>query len=78
MLVLRRCRRGENRAQVAAVEGLVVAGAFLDHHSYATVFAPIALSQLVVAALVMRRLPESAHRELEDLNPEDRVLGPLT
>ena len=56
--------------------GLVVTGQFLDRgHSYGSVLGVLSLTQIIVALLIIRRLPESAHRELEDLNPED--LNPI-
>ena len=33
----------------------------------------LAVGPLLVAVLVITRFPETAHRELEDLNPEDRA-----
>jgi hypothetical protein len=33
----------------------------------------LASAQLVVVAVVLAWYPETAHRELEDLNPEDRL-----
>lgn len=54
--------------------GLIITGRFLDDgHSYGAVLGVLSLTQVIVAVLVLRRLPESAHRELEDLNPEDRA-----
>ena len=54
--------------------GLIITGRFLDDgHSYGAVLGVLSLTQVIVAILVLRRLPESAHRELEDLNPEDRA-----
>jgi MFS family permease len=41
--------------------------------SYGPVMALMALGPLAVAVLVLVSYPETAHRELEDLNPEDRV-----
>lgn len=61
------------------VVGLVITGQFLDrNHSYGAVLGALSLTQLLVAALVLRKLPESAHLELEDLNPEDRNVNGLT
>ena len=63
--------------------GLVVTGRFVDQgNSFGSVLGVLALTQLIVAFLVLRGLPESAHRELEELNPEDRdpsqtTTGPL-
>ena len=33
----------------------------------------LAVGPLIVAVLVLTRFPETAHRELEELNPEDAV-----
>jgi hypothetical protein len=35
----------------------------------------LAIGPLIVAALVVILYPETAHHELEDLNPEDRADG---
>ncbi|MCU1357339.1 MAG: hypothetical protein JWM89_2757 [Acidimicrobiales bacterium] len=52
--------------------GLVLAGQLRDHfHRYGPGFAMLAAGPLVVAALVITLYPETAHVELEDLNPED-------
>jgi MFS family permease len=56
--------------------GLLGAGWALDQTvGYGTVMAILAVGPLVVAALVVILYPETAHHELEDLNPEDRVDG---
>ena len=56
--------------------GLIITGKFLDRgHSYGAVLGVLSLTQIVVGFLVLRRLPESAHRELEELNPEDRAVA---
>jgi MFS family permease len=44
--------------------------------SYGPAMTVMALGPLVVAVLVMTLYPETAHRELEDMNPEDRVAPP--
>lgn len=51
--------------------GLLVAGQWLETASYATVMGTLALGTLVVAAIVLTSYPETAHRELEEINPED-------
>jgi MFS family permease len=52
--------------------GLVAGGTLIDHHwSYGTVMLVFASLSLVIAVLVWFRYPETAHRELEELNPED-------
>lgn len=61
-------------ALLGGIIGLVVTGVFVDQgNSYGRVLGTLALGQIVVAVLVLRRLPESAHRELEELNPEDAL-----
>jgi MFS family permease len=61
-------------ALVGGIVGLVVTGVAVDHGlSYGRILGLLALCQVVVAVLVLTRLPESAHRELEELNPEDAV-----
>lgn len=53
--------------------GLVAMGQLVDRDfGYAPALGVLALGQIAVAAIVLTRLPESAHRELEELNPEDR------
>jgi len=52
---------------------LLVTGALLDAGlSYGTVMLSLVAGPLVVALIVLTTYPETAHRELEDLNPEDR------
>ena len=52
--------------------GLVAGGTLIDHHwSYGTVMLVFASLSVVIAALVWFRYPETAHRELEELNPQD-------
>jgi MFS family permease len=53
--------------------GLLIAGAWLDHASYATVMSVLGLCEVLVAALVLTTYPETAHKELEELNPQDRL-----
>jgi len=54
--------------------GLVLAGSHIhDHGGYAPVMAILAVGPVLVAVLVLTRYPETAHTELEDLNPEDRT-----
>ena len=61
-------------ALVSGSLAILATGALLDRgFSHFEVLGVFALGQLVVAAIVMLAFPESAHRELEDLNPEDRI-----
>ena len=55
--------------------GLLSAGSLLDHHSNGAVMGSLALAEVVVAALVLFRYPETARRELEELNPEDAIVA---
>ncbi len=62
-------------ALLGGIGGLVATGGLLDAGwSYGPVMAVMAVGQLVVTVLVVTGYPETAHRELEDLNPEDRPL----
>ncbi len=59
--------------------GLLLAGALLDRDvDYGPVMALLALGPAVVAILVIVCFPETAHHDLDDLNPQDRraVAGP--
>ncbi len=58
--------------------GLVAAGWAVDRvFGYGAVMAVLGTGPLVVAALVVAFYPETAHHELEELNPEDRADGLL-
>jgi hypothetical protein len=47
-------------------------GTLLDRDwTHGRVLALLALGQVAVVAIVLLWYPETAHRELEDLNPED-------
>ena len=53
--------------------GLVVTGRAVDRGwSYGSILGALALGSIVVTVLVLTQYPETAHRELEDINPEDR------
>jgi MFS family permease len=65
---------------VAALLGgsiaVLITGPLLDRGaSHFEVLGVFALGQLVVAAIVLLAFPETAHRELEDINPEDRIIS---
>jgi len=63
-------------ALVGSSIGLLGAGWALDQAiGYGAVMAILAMGPLAVAALVVILYPETAHHELEDLNPEDRMDG---
>jgi MFS family permease len=52
---------------------LLVTGALLDRGvSHGPIMSALFVGPLVVAAIVWRTYPETAHRELEDINPTDR------
>ena len=53
--------------------GLLIAGAWLKVASYVVVMSVLATGSVIVAILVLSTYPETAHRELEELNPEDRT-----
>ncbi len=59
-----------------AVTGLVIAGRLADRWSLGTGIAALGIAPAAVALFVIPRYPETSHRELEDLNPEDAVLSP--
>jgi MFS family permease len=62
-------------ALVGGIIGLVLTGGLLDASwSYGAVMGTLAIGQLVVTVLVVTAYPETAHRELEELNPEDHAI----
>ena len=61
-------------AIVGSTISLGVAGTLLDQGTaYGSVMALLAIGPLVTAVLLLTAYPETAHVELEDLNPEDRI-----
>jgi len=57
-----------------SVIGLTTAGYLSDRwHGLGPALAVLSVGPLLMAALVLVAYPETAHRELEDLNPEDRL-----
>jgi MFS family permease len=61
-------------ALVGGVGGLLTMGTLLDHGwTHGRVMALLASAQVLVVVIVLRWYPETAHRELEELNPVDRV-----
>jgi MFS family permease len=54
--------------------GLIVAGALSDHVGLGKALLLLSIGPLAVALLVMAKFPETAHLELEELNPEDAPL----
>ena len=78
----RRCGPGPTgivatTAMLGSVLGLLCAGrAPRRLGSWGRTMAILALAPLAMAALVLLRFPETAKRELEDINPEDRPGAP--
>lgn len=75
-------RRGRASGLISALSligsslGLLTVGWLVGRGwDYGPVIGIMATGPLVVAGLVLALYPETAHRELEDLNPEDRVAG---
>ncbi len=59
--------------------GLLLVGQLLSHGwSYGQAIGLVALAQVMVVGIVMTKFPETAHRELEDLNPLDRQAAATT
>jgi MFS family permease len=59
-------------ALLGGIVGLLVAGVLLDGDwPHGRVMALLALGQVVVVVTVLRTFPETAHRTLEELNPQD-------
>lgn len=57
---------------IGGIGGLILTGALLDAGwSYAAVMGTLAIGQVIVTVLVVAYYPETAHQELESLNPED-------
>jgi len=64
----------ETLGVAGAAAGLLLVGLSVDAGaSYGAAFALAAIAPLIGAVLVLTRFPETAHRSLEDINPEDRV-----
>ncbi len=61
-------------ALLGGIGGLLIVGQLLDRgQSYGQVIGLVALGQVLVVLIVLTKFPETAHRELEELNPEDRA-----
>ena len=66
-------------AAVGTVTGLVAAGVMSDRWGgLGPALAALSIGPLVVAVLILAAYPETAHLELEDLNPEDPSLRGLS
>ena len=63
-------------ALLGGIGGLQLAGRLLDADwPYGRVMALLAFAQVVVVIVVLMSFPETAHRELEELNPEDAAFA---
>ena len=59
-------------AMGGSVVGLMAAGRLADaFDSFGPTMAILAGAPLLMAILIYKRFPETAHRELEELNPQD-------
>ncbi len=66
-------------ALVGGIGGLSLAGRLIDEGwSYGATMGVLAIGQLVVTVLVVAAYPETAHMELEALNPEDDPIDLVT
>ncbi len=61
-------------ARVGSVIGLVVVGQLADRIGLTNALTYLAIGPAVLTILILVAYPETAHRELEDLNPEDAPL----
>ena len=62
-------------ALVGGIGGLIATGQLIDAGwSYTSVMSTMAIGQLIAVVLIVVGYPETAHRELEELNPEDEDL----
>lgn len=60
---------------IGAAIGLLAAGALSDRWgSFGPVMALLAIGPAILAVMVVTLYPETAHQELEDINPDDRAL----
>jgi len=61
-------------ALLGGIGGLLITGWLLDRdHSHGVVLGGLSTAQLVAVLVVLRWFPETAHRELEELNPLDAI-----
>lgn len=59
-------------ALIGGIGGLLTTGWLLDHgRSHGMVLGGLSTAQIAVVFIVLRWFPETAHRELEDINPVD-------
>jgi MFS family permease len=57
--------------RVGSVIGLVAVGVVSDRHGFGPALSLVAVGPALLAILVLAAYPETAHRSLEDINPED-------
>jgi MFS family permease len=63
-------------AMAGSVVGLLAMGTLADAFgSFAPTMPVVAIGPMLMAVLIVARFPETAHRELEDINPEDLQVG---
>ena len=66
-------------AMAGSVVGLVAAGRLIDRFdSFGTTMTLLAIAPLMMALLIAVLFPETARRELEDINPDDKSPGIAT
>jgi MFS family permease len=58
-------------AVTGSVAGLLLVGLLADRTSFVTAFSVAAIAPVLAVVLVLTRYPETARRELEELNPQD-------
>lgn len=63
---------------LGSVTGLTIAGRLGDRWGLGAALAVLSVGPLLLALLVLRRFPETAHLELEQLNPTDAQPPPST
>lgn len=65
-------------ALVGGSVGLVATGWLLERGwTYAQVMGSLALASILAGVIIALGYPETSRRELEDINPEDRLPGPI-
>lgn len=63
--------------RIGSVAGLLLTGSLVERWGgFGPVFAVLAIGPAIVVVLVLALYPETAHRELEELNPEDAKMPP--
>lgn len=60
--------------RIGSVIGLIIAGDLIDRIGFPRTFLYLSAGPVVLCLLILAFYPETAHRELEDLNPEDAPL----